>query len=126
MEWGTRRSLDRVGLLAIVLGGHWLLIDVLCGERLVEPRKVTVDSPESWIWIPVPDIPRELPERIKKIDRHPRTQIAQPVRTEPPIGGAAAGAQPSEPAVVNAPDWLSRGAISRRVHGTTADQRTTG
>lgn len=108
MEWGARRLLDRVGLLAIVLGGHWLLIEMLFGGRLVELRRMTVDSPESWIWIPVtPDIPRKQHEQTKKIDRHSRTQIAQLVRTEPPPGAAAAGAQPSEPAVVNAPNWLS-------------------
>jgi hypothetical protein len=108
MEWATRRSLDRVGLLTIVLSGHWLLIEVLDVGQLVEPHGVTVDSPESWIWNPVtPDIPREQHERIEKIDRRPRTQMARPVRTAPPTGANGAPMQPSEPAAENAPDWIS-------------------
>lgn len=106
MEWAARRSLDRVGLLAIVLGGHWLLIEVIFGGRLVEPRRVIVDSPAVWIWIPL-DIPPEQPERKEKIDRRPRTQVARPARSEPPAAAAAAPVQPSEPVAENAPDWIS-------------------
>jgi hypothetical protein len=108
MERATRRSSDRVRLFAIVLGGHWLLIEVLFGGRILEPRKVAVEFPESWIWNPIaPDIPREQHERAEKIERRPRTKIARPLRTEPPRGADAVHVQPNEPFARNAPDWIS-------------------
>lgn len=105
MDRATRRSWDRVGFLTIVLGGHWLLIEVLSGSRHIELRSLTGDSPEPWIWIPsTPQIPQEQPEQTKS---RPRTQVSRPVRTKPPAGATAAPVQPQEPAAKNAPDWIS-------------------
>lgn len=106
MGWARRRTLDRVGLFAIALGVHWLLMEVFFGGRLGESRKVIVHSRESLIWIPItPDIPREQHERIEKIDRRPRAHVARPVHTAPPAGATAAPVRPSEPIAESGPDW---------------------
>jgi hypothetical protein len=102
MERAANRSSDRVGLLAIVLGGHWLVIEVLCGGRLLEPRRASVAPPESWIWIPAPP---DIPEIKKTIEARPRTQAARPARAAPLADVAAAPAQPIQPAPATAPDW---------------------
>ncbi|MBS0417846.1 MAG: hypothetical protein JSR66_09030 [Proteobacteria bacterium] len=119
MDWATRRPLDRFGLLAIVLGGHWLLLEVFFGGRLAESRKVAVDSLESWIWIPVtPEIPREQHERENNVGRR-RTQVARTGPTEPPAAvsavvpgvapavAPAVAAPPSEPTAEGVPDWIA-------------------
>jgi hypothetical protein len=108
MERAAHRSSDRVGLLAIVLGGHWLLITVLFGGRFVDPRTAPADSPEPWIWIPAtPDRPQEQPEQTKKLAQRSRAQTARPTRPEAPRAEAAAPVQPTEPAADNVPDWTS-------------------
>ena len=106
MDRATRRSWDRVGLLAIVIGGHWLLIEVFFGSRDIELRSMTGDSPEPWIWIPsTPQPPQEQPEPTKS---HSRARVARPVRTEPSARAAAAPVQPAETAAEKAPpDWRS-------------------
>ena len=107
MERGTRRSLDRVGLVAIVLGGHWLLIEVLLGGHAEDPRRVAINLPETLIWVPVAqDIPQEQPEQKKKIELRPRTRSVRSVRAEP-AAVAAAPVQQSEPAAESVPDWTS-------------------
>lgn len=107
MEWTTRRSPDRVGWIAMVLGGHWLLIEVLFGSRFVGPQPAGANFPELSLWIPVkPDTPPEDHERIEKNAHHTRARISQPVRTELPAAEVAAPAQPSVAPVENVPDWM--------------------
>ncbi len=106
MGRARRRSSDLVGCLAIVLGVHWFLIEVIFDGSLGKPRRVTAQSAGSLIWIPVaPDVPPEQHERTKKIDHRPRAQIARPVHTEPPADAAAASVQPSGPIAESRPDW---------------------
>ena len=98
--------MDQVGRLAIVLGGHWLLIEVFFGGRLVEPRSVPRHSPEPLLWIPItPNIPPEQPERVEKTDHRPRAAIARGVAAEPRAAAAAVPMRPSEPGAVRVPDW---------------------
>jgi hypothetical protein len=92
--------------MTLVLGGHWLLIEVLLGSRHLELRSLTGDSPEPWIWIPsTPQSPREQPPEPTK--SRPSTQSARPVRTKPAAGPVAAPVPPRERAEKNAPDWVS-------------------
>jgi hypothetical protein len=108
MEWAPRRPSDRVGLLAIVLGGHWLLIEVLFGGRLAESRKLTGDPPMSWVWIPATlERPPKQPQQTTNTERRPRRPIAQRAPTEPSAGAPTLAMQPSEPAADNVPDWIS-------------------
>lgn len=106
MEQATRRSLDRVGLLTIVLGGHWLLVELLFGGRHIELRTMAGESPESWIWIPAtPEIPQARPEQTRK--PHARPRVSRPAPGEPAAAAPTAPAQAEEPAVANGPDWIS-------------------
>ena len=105
MERARRRSLDRVGSLVIVLGGHLLVIAALSLGRPTELRKVNADSRESLIWIPVsPDVPRKQREPAERVDPRSRPQIALQGPHSKHDAGAAA-VQPSEPIAGRTTDW---------------------
>lgn len=104
-----RSSLDQVGSLIVVLGGHMLMIAVLVTGRLSDQRKVTEDIPQPLIWIPVrPDPPPEEPKRATAAPQS-RLQKLQVIHTEPPVGAAptpALSPSPSpEPDTYGALDW---------------------
>jgi hypothetical protein len=100
------RATDRIGLFAIVLGGHWLLVEVLFGGRVVEPGRDSVLLPESWIWIPAASADHP---RVKKREDRPPEHVAQPARHQS-AGGAPEVAESQstvEPAPAATPDWHS-------------------
>lgn len=99
------RPLARVGSVVIVLGGHLLLIAVFSSARLTESRRVTADSQESLILIPLrPDVPQEQHERREKVERRKTRRIAPDV-PHSDRGAGAAPAQPAEPSAAGAIDW---------------------
>jgi hypothetical protein len=105
MAQARHRSLDRVGSLVIVLGGHLLLITVLSGGRLPESRKMPLDLPKPLIWIPVRrEEPRNRPEQKESVPHRKLPRAAPRVsRWEPEP--AIAPAQASEPTAPGAPHW---------------------
>jgi hypothetical protein len=98
------RPLARVASVVIVLGWHLLLIAVLSSGRLTESRRVTADSQESLILIPLsPDVPEEQPERREKVEARKPPRIARDV-SHSDRGAGAAPVQSAEPSA-GAIDW---------------------
>jgi hypothetical protein len=98
------RPLARVGSLVIALGGHLLLIAVLSSGRLTESRRVTTDSQESLILIPLsPDVPEAQHERREKVERRKLPRIARDI-SHSDRGAGAAPVQLAEPSA-DAIDW---------------------
>ena len=99
------RPLARVGSLVIVLGGHLLLIAVLSSGRLTESRRVTADSQELLVLIPLsPDVPEEQPERGEKVERRKLPRIARDV-SHSDRDASATAVQSAEPSAAGAIDW---------------------
>src|SRR5687767_8560654 len=105
MAKANHRSLARFGSFAIVLGAHLLLIVILSNARLTETRRVTADSHEPLLWIPLsPDVPREETERKEDLDRPGRSRISQGVSRSERDAGATA-IRPSDALDPGATDW---------------------